>query len=185
MSIRAGVLYRRGVYLRPGDSRKPTHVHVCFVRHPGRRLLSFACPKESNQRKRHPRGRGHAGIHARVTARAGSGVRSTAHPCAEIGRARILRAPAAARLFPPPARRGREGTREEQSAAVPAAEAPDICDTRYSDMSVSFALALRVPSEQRRRADGPAACPARGRREGSRRFGQQAMDGLWAEPVRP
>src|SRR3982751_2747275 len=29
---------------------------------PGRRLLSFACPKESNQRKRHPRGRGHAGF---------------------------------------------------------------------------------------------------------------------------
>src|SRR3982750_2377475 len=37
-------------------------------------LLSFACPKESNQRKRHPRGCGHAGIPARVTSRAGYGV---------------------------------------------------------------------------------------------------------------
>jgi hypothetical protein len=59
----------------------------------GRRLLSFACPKESNQRKRHPRGRG---LPASLPANSASRLRGplTAHPCAEIGRARILRAPA-------------------------------------------------------------------------------------------
>ncbi len=60
----------------------------------GRRLLSFACPKESNQRKRHPRGprsRGHPCPRDYASRLRGP---LTAHPCAEIGRARILRAPA-------------------------------------------------------------------------------------------
>src|SRR6476620_8099642 len=75
--------------------------------------LSFACPKESNPRKGHPRGRG---LPASLPANFASRLRGplTAHPCAEIGRARILRAPAA-RLFPAPARRGREGTRKSRA----------------------------------------------------------------------
>jgi hypothetical protein len=56
-------------------SRKPTHIRVDSSDIPVSRLLSFACPKESNQRKRHPRGHGHARIRARVTSRAGCGVR--------------------------------------------------------------------------------------------------------------
>ncbi len=76
----------------------------------GRRLLSFACPKESNQRKRHPRGRGLPGIHARQTTRAGSGVRSRHIPVPRSdARASCARPRAVTRLFPPPARRGREG----------------------------------------------------------------------------
>ena len=71
----------------------------------GRRLLSFACPKESNQRKGHPRGR--RGIHAPATSRAGYGVRlGHIHvPCANARAS--MRAPL--RAFPAPARRGREG----------------------------------------------------------------------------
>ena len=46
----------------------------------GGRLLSFACPKESNQRKRHPRVRGHAGIPARVTTRVALRGSPGAHP---------------------------------------------------------------------------------------------------------
>ena len=75
----------------------------------------------------------------------------TVRPCTDDDLAGILPAIAVA-TFPPPARRGREGPGKSQSAAVPAAEA--LC-----------------PSEERRRADGSAACSARGRREGSRRFG--------------
>ncbi len=134
----------------------------------GRRLLSFACPKESNQRKRHPRGRGHAGIHARVTTRAGSGVRSRHIPVprsdarASCARPRAVHAAISSTCSPRP-----RGNPEGQSAAVPAAEAPDICDTGYI-RHVGFFLfrfALRVPSEQRRRADGPAARSAGGARD--------------------
>ena len=57
-----------------GASRKPPHVHVSSIDVPVDRLLSFACPKESNQRKGHPRGRGRRGIHAPATSRAGSRV---------------------------------------------------------------------------------------------------------------
>ena len=55
-------------------SREPAHVRVSSFDIPVDRSLLFACPKRSNQEKGHPRGRGHAGIHARVTTRAGSGV---------------------------------------------------------------------------------------------------------------
>ena len=56
-------------------SREPAHVRVSSFDIPVDRSLSFACPKESNQRKGHPRGRGRRGIHAPATSRAGSGVR--------------------------------------------------------------------------------------------------------------
>src|SRR6185312_4922091 len=91
---------------------------------PGRRSLSFACPKESNQRKGHPRVRGHAGIHARVTTRAGSGVRREHVPVlssnarASCARPRAVHAAVSCACSPRP-----RGAREEQSAAVPAAEA--------------------------------------------------------------
>jgi len=69
---KAGIHF--GFFLRRGGSREPAHVRVGSFDVPVDRSLSFACPNESNPRKGHPRGRGHAGIHARVTARAGSGV---------------------------------------------------------------------------------------------------------------
>ena len=91
---------------------------------------------------------------------------------------------------PAPARRGREGPGKSKSAAVPAAEAVRTITTRTTHPLSRSRERARVragswvPSEQRRRANGKAAA-TRGRREGSRRFGQQARDGLWAEPVRP
>ena len=55
----------------------------------GRRLLSFACPKESNQRKGHPRVRG---LRASMPADYASRLRASprAHPCAEVELAGIL-----------------------------------------------------------------------------------------------
>src|SRR6476660_4919156 len=55
----------------------------------GRRLLSFACPKESNQRKGHPRGRGLPASLPANFARRRRGS-PTAHPCAEVELAGIL-----------------------------------------------------------------------------------------------
>ena len=66
--------------------------------------------------------------------------------------------------FPPSPCRGREGTREEQSAAVPAAEAPDICDTSVSFLS--FALLFGFPlSSGGGRTDQPRAPHAGGARD--------------------
>jgi hypothetical protein len=109
----------------------------------GRQLLSFACPKESNQRKRHPRGRG---LPASLPANSASRLRGplTAHPCAEIGRARILRAPAA-RLFPAPARRGREGTRKSRARQSLPQKHRIYATSDISDTSVSFALLFGSP----------------------------------------
>ena len=143
---------------------------------PGCRLLSFACPKESRQRKGHPRGRGRWASMPSDSAsrRRGS---PTAHPCAEVELAGILPA-IASRLILRLLAAAERGP-GEQSAAVPAAEAGcRICAMSIYPVLPFFFLALRVPSEKRRRADGKAACTARGRREGSRRFGSQAMDGL-------
>ena len=75
----------------------------------GCRLLSFACPKESNQRKGHPRGRG---LPASLPANFASRLRGllTVRPCtaanspASCGRPRAEHA-----AIPAPARRGREG----------------------------------------------------------------------------
>jgi len=58
----------------PGCENRLTSVCDSSTIH-GRRLLSFACPKESNQRKRHPRGRGLPGIHARQTTQGHGGLR--------------------------------------------------------------------------------------------------------------
>ena len=79
--------------MRCGATREPTHVPVSFPRIPARESLSLACPRESNQREGHPRGRGHAGIHARVTTRGRCGGSLTARPCTDSERARIVRAP--------------------------------------------------------------------------------------------
>ena len=54
----------------------------------------------------------------------------TVRPCTDVERARLVRAPLRAissACSPRP-----RGAREEQSAAVPAAEAPDICDTPHA-----------------------------------------------------
>ena len=147
---------------------------------PGGWLLSFACPKESNQRKGHPRGRGRRGIHAPATPRAGYGVRlGHIHvPCANARAS--MRAPL--RAFPAPARRGREGPGKSKARqSLPQKQSKE--DARPVSSSPrkrgpsAFALP-GSPLKPRRRADGSAACPARGRRGGSRRFGSQARDGL-------
>ena len=186
-----GFFLRRSWLLRLGSravdvgcccDRRLTSVCFSSTIH-GRRLLSFACPKESNPRKGHPRGRGHAGIRARVTSRAGYGV-CLGHlrvPCANARAS--LRAPL--RAFPSPARRGREGpgkSRARQSLPqkhriyeTSPISAPHICgDTHLvipAKAGIHWLLLCSSPLKPRRRADGSAACPARGRRDGSRRFG--------------
>jgi hypothetical protein len=88
-----------------------------------------------------------------------------AHPCAEVELAGILPAIAVA-TFPPPARRGREGTREEQSAAVPAADAPDIYDIGYIRHVGFFALLFGSPlSSGEGRTEKPRAPHAGGARD--------------------
>ena len=83
---------------------------------PGDQLLSFACPKESNPRKGHPRGRGLPGILARQTPRAGSGVRSRhIRVPRSDARASCARPRAEHAADPAPARRGREGTRKSRA----------------------------------------------------------------------
>src|SRR6478735_6744770 len=59
----------------------------------GGQSLSLACPRESNQREGHPRGRGLPGIHARQTSQGRYGGSLTVRPCTDSERARILRAP--------------------------------------------------------------------------------------------
>ena len=140
----------------------------------GRRLLSFACPKESNQRKRHPRGRGHAGIPARVTARAGYGVRLGHIPVPCANARASLHAPL--RANPSPARRGREGPGKSKARQSLPQKQHRISATRPQAVipakaGIHWLLFFGFPLKPRRRADGSAACPARGRREGSRRFG--------------
>ena len=153
---------------------------------PGCRLLSFACPKESRQRKGHPRGRGRWASMPSDSAsrRRGS---PTAHPCAEVELAGILPAIASRLILHLLAATERGPGRARARQSLP--QKHRIYATRTYSSSPRkrgpSALALRVPSEKRRRADGPAACAARGQREGSRRFGQQGRDALWAEPVRP
>ncbi len=98
-----------------------------------------------------------------------------AHPCALVERARIVRAPLRAISYacsPPP-----RGAREKQGAAVPAAEA-----VRTVTAGTTHPLSRSRERARVRAAFGSplssgegrtetAACTARGRREGSRRFG--------------
>ena len=77
-----------------GASRNPTHVPVSIPRIPARESLSLACPRESNQREGHPRGRGRRAS-CPATSRGRSGGSLTARPCADSERARIVRAPLA------------------------------------------------------------------------------------------
>src|SRR4051812_34937003 len=148
-------------------------------------LLLFACPKRSNQEKDTLAS---AVCRASCPANCASRLRGSlrAHPCALRERARI-RARARWAADPAPARRGREGPgkgrarqscRRSKGVSNPSSVVPAKAGTQR------LALAL-TPLKPRRRADGKAACPARGRREGSRRFGREAMDGLWAKPVHP
>ncbi len=129
----------------------------------GRQLLSFACPKESNQRKRHPRGRGLPGIHAGKLREQAPGSAHGTSLCRDRTRAHPARARVrGTRLFPAPARRGREGTRKSRARqSLP--QKHRIYPTRRFLFLLRFAL--RVPSEQRRRADGPAARSAGGARD--------------------
>src|SRR5690349_16305338 len=101
----------------PGSvSRKPTHVPVRFVDHPWRRSLSFACPKESNQRKRHPRRRALACGEGSLRA-AGFGKKASCL-LAECARS-LARTRADARAFSSALRRGfRGGERRARAKAL-------------------------------------------------------------------
>src|SRR5262249_21906938 len=115
----------------PGGSRDPFAVVLVAFRENrltslcglvaihGDQSLSFACAKESNQRKHTSRPRS-AGIHARGLRERARGP-DAAPPCADTGRART-RAPARVRCtrpFPPPARRGREGPGKSKKRGSP------------------------------------------------------------------
>src|SRR6476646_3040170 len=112
--------------LRHCRDNRLTSVCVSSTIH-GRRSLSFACPKESNPRKGHPRGRGLPGIPARQTSQELGGLRREHIHVLSSKWPASCRPPLrgfSSESLPRP-----RGAREEQSAAVPAAEAPDICDT--------------------------------------------------------
>ncbi len=99
---------------------------------PGGRVTFFACPKKVTK-EMHPLGRGHAGIHARVTTRAGSGVCRQQRPCADGKLAGILPA-IAARLFlhllaatwrdPGRAERGSPCRKKQEEAELPVSSSP-------------------------------------------------------------
>ena len=104
----------------------------------------------------HPRGRGRRAsmpVDFASRLRGSSAVR----PCTVDELARILRA--TLRAFPPPARRDLEGPREEQSAAVPAAEAEAHKPRRPREGGDPapwplLCSSLSGPSVKRRRSDG-------------------------------
>ena len=96
-----------------------------------------------------------AGHPCPATTRGRSGGSLTVRPCTGSERARILRAPLRAFSSAPSPRP--RGTREEQSAAVPAAEA-----RRQRPSSCSCFALLLGPSVTRRRADGQGPRTARG-----------------------
>ena len=125
--------------------RKPTHIRVSSIDVPVDRSLSFACPKESNQRKGHPRGRGRR---ASMPDDFASRLRgsATARPCAGAELAAILAA-IAARLFLHLLAATWRGPGGKQSAAVPAAEAFD------------SPLLILGPSVKRRRSAGQGRVP--------------------------
>ncbi len=155
----------------------------------GDQLLSFACPKESNQRKDTLAS---AVTRASCPRDCASRLRGspTVRPCTEVELAGLLPAIAVATV-PAPARRGREGPGKSEARqslpqkrceVSPHIATPFIDDAAYmrrtpspsfrrKPESILPLLLLSGPSEQRRRANGKAACTARGRREGSRRFG--------------
>jgi len=112
----------------------------------GRQLLSFACPKESNPRKGHPRGRGLPGIPARQTPRAGSGVRREHVPVlSSNARASCARPRAGHAADPAPARRGREGTRKSRARqSLP--QKRRIYPTRLLSLPLYFALGFPLSS---------------------------------------
>ena len=157
-----------------------TSVCVSSAIHGGR-LLSFACPKESNQRKDTLAS---AVTRASCPRDSASRLRGplTAHPCAEIGRVRILRAPLRAvssTCSPRP-----RGAREEPERGSPCRRSPTSPLSRLRERArVRAALGSPLRSGEGR-TEKPRAPHAGGARDRAD-FGLQAMDGLWAEPVRP
>ncbi len=138
----------------------------------GRRFLSFACPKESNQRKDTLAS---AVTRASCARDYASRLRGSpgAHPCALVERARILRAPFGLFLrLLAAAERGPGGARARQSLPQKRFEPSWPSTTHPLSRSRERARVRAgswVPSEPRRRANGKAA-QSRGRRDGSRRF---------------
>ena len=124
----------------------------------GGRSLSFACPKESNQRKRHPRIRALA---ARGFATGGR-VRPTGHPCPVV---RIGAIPRAARVRctrlvrPPFAASQREPKKRKHR----------IYATGFASAAGTAALcSSRAPLGRGEQAQETAACTARGRAQDAR-----------------
>ena len=127
----------------------------------GRRLLSFACPKESNQRKRHPRIRALAGRGFAT----GGRVRPTGHPWPVV---RIGAIPRAARVRstrlvrPPSAAAQREPESEKRK------HASHICDRLLLRQGLPRSALPGFPLGRGEQAEEIAACTARGRAQDAR-----------------
>src|SRR6476646_11074087 len=121
--------------LRHCRDNRLTSVCVSSTIH-GRRLLSFACPKESNQRKRHPRIRALAFGEGSLRA---DGFGPQGIPALLSESARSLAPPACGArgwsVRPPPLLRGNPKAK---------AEAPDICDTLASAAGTAALCSSRV-----------------------------------------
>ncbi len=125
----------------------------------GRRLLSFACPKESNQRKGHPRIRAARGASGSLRA---DGFRPTGHPWPVV---RIGAIPRAARvrctrLFRPPSAAAQRGPEEQSERKKKKPTCRIYPVSHISDASAAGTAALcssRVPSRPRQGLGGKAA----------------------------
>ena len=160
-----------------GVSRGPTHVRVYF-RPPSWRPSYFLLLAQKKPKKKAPsRPRSRAHPCARDFASRLRGL-LRAPPCALRKRACIrARAPSGFSFACSPRPRG---AREEQSAAVPAAEAaPHICG------ALPFLFALRVPSKAAAKGGRISRVPRTRSARWIAPIRLQARDGLLAEPVRP
>jgi hypothetical protein len=86
----------------------------------------------------------------------------------------------ALRIIPFAPHRNREGSGSKGREAKKNLVVPAKAGTQR--LCLASALRSPKPSVPRRRADGKAACPARGRREGSRRFDRQARMACRSNP---
>ena len=148
-----------GVFICDGAIRdsRPTSLCVSSAIHGGR-SLSFACPKESNQRKRHPRIRAARGASGSLRAD-GFGPRAIHGPLSES--ARSLAPPACGArgcsVHPPPLLRGdpkskaKEGKKKETDVSHISGVAYIRC---FCGRDCRALRSSRVPSRPRRAGGG-------------------------------
>jgi hypothetical protein len=135
----------------------------------GRRLLSFACPKESNQRKRHPRIRALGFAEGSLRA---DGFRPQAIHGLLSKSARSLAPPALRAADPSTLRRYSEGTRRAKRKSKEETDVSDISGVAYIRCFCGRdcrALLFRVPSRPRR-AGGGNSRAQRGHAQDARAF---------------